>query len=301
MTYITNIQKYCIHDGNGIRTTVFFKGCPLHCSWCHNPETQSQDREIRYYKNRCAGCGNCIKACQLHAVSMTEDGIAIDKTLCRSCGRCAAACRVQALEAVGRAYEVKQLVKKLVSDQIFYEESDGGVTLSGGEVMAIDRAYLRMLTESLYHEGISVNIDTCGFCSWDKFEEILPYIDTFLYDLKALDVEKHQRYTGVSNDLILENLRKLAKAGAKIWLRLPLVKPVNSSAAEIEAVGSWLMENHITPAQIHLIAYHDYGKDKYGQLGKSYEDIFTAPTEEELADYQNILQQMGFQGVKIGG
>ena len=301
MTYITNIQKYCIHDGEGIRTTVFFKGCPLTCSWCHNPETQNPDREIRYYRNRCTGCGSCIKACQLHAVSMTKDGIAVDKTLCRSCGRCAAACRTQALEAVGRAYEVKQLVKKLVSDQIFYEESGGGVTLSGGEVMTIDQVYLRTLTESLYNEGISVNIDTCGCCSWERLQEIIPYVDTFLYDLKALDPEIHRKHMGVDNRLILENLKKLAAAGAKIWLRLPLVKPVNASVSHMEAIARWLTENRINPAQINLIAYHDYGKDKYSQLGRTYDYEFCAPTDTELTAYRQKLIEMGFQNVKIGG
>ncbi len=301
MTYITNIQKYCIHDGAGIRTTVFFKGCLLHCSWCHNPETQNPGREIRYYKDRCTGCGSCIKACQLHAVSMTEEGISVDKTLCRSCGKCEAACRSQALEAVGRAYDVKQLVKKLTSDQIFYEESGGGVTLSGGEVMTIDRDYLRALTESLYNEGISVNIDTCGFCPWERLQEIIPYVDTFLYDLKALDQETHRKYMGVDNTLILENLTKLAASGAKIWLRLPLVKPVNASVSHMEAVARWLTENHVNPAQINLIAYHDYGRDKYRQLGRTYEDSFSPPSDAELADMKQKLIDMGFQNVKIGG
>lgn len=301
MTYITNIQKYCIHDGAGIRTTVFFKGCPLACSWCHNPETQRPDRQLRYYQERCTGCGACIKACQLHALSMSEDGIKVDQNLCRSCGRCAAACRYQALETVGRAYEVKQLVKKLASDQIFYEESGGGVTLSGGEVMTIDHAYRHTLVKSLYDEGISVNIDTCGFCSWENFQEILPYVDTFLYDLKALNAEKHRQYTGVDNGLILENLQKLSAAGAKIWLRLPLIKPVNASLAEIEKTGEWLTAHHISPAQINLIAYHDYGKDKYHQLGRAYENQFCSPTGEELAACRQKLIEMGFQNVKIGG
>lgn len=225
----------------------------------------------------------------------------VDKTRCRNCGRCAAACKYQALETVGRAYEVEQLVKKLVSDQIFYEESGGGVTLSGGEVMTIDPAYLRRLTESLYHEGISVNIDTCGFCPWERFAEILPYVDTFLYDLKALDQQTHRKYMGVDNILILENLKKLAAAGAKIWLRLPLISPVNASTKHVEAIGQWLIENRVSPARMNLIAYHDYGKDKYSQLSRTYADAFCAPSDAELAAMQQKLTEMGFQNVKIGG
>ncbi|NCE97832.1 MULTISPECIES: glycyl-radical enzyme activating protein [Clostridia] len=301
MTYITNIQKYCIHDGAGIRTTVFFKGCPLKCKWCHNPETQNPDRQIRIFQERCVSCGGCIKTCGIGAIQMQEDGISVDMNLCRKCGKCVDSCKHQALERVGRSYEAAKLVKMLEADQIFYEESDGGVTLSGGEVMGVETGYLKNLVQALYDRGISVNIDTCGFCSWEKFEEILPYIDTFLYDLKALDLEKHQHYTGVDNNLILENLQKLSKTGAKIWLRLPLAKPVNSSSEDIESVGRWLRENHIAPAQINLIPYHDHGKDKYRQLGETYEDVFAPPTDGELSDYQNILQQMGFQNVKIGG
>lgn len=301
MTYITNIQKYCIHDGAGIRTTVFFKGCPLRCKWCHNPETQNPDRQIRYYRERCAGCGSCISACQVHAIKAGEDGITVDEAACRKCGKCVDSCRNQALERVGRSFEIDRLVKMLTSDQIFYEESGGGATLSGGEVMSVEAGYVEDLVKSLYDAGISVNIDTCGFCPWERLEALLPYVDTFLYDLKALDSEKHRLYTGVDNRLILENLKKLAAAHGKIWLRLPLVKPVNAAPAEIKAIGAWLGENRISPAQINLIAYHDYGKDKYRQLGRACEDSFFPPTDEELSQYQEILSQMGFQNVKIGG
>ncbi len=301
MAYITNIQKYCIHDGAGIRTMVFFKGCPLTCKWCHNPETQNPDRQLRVFKERCVRCGSCIKACGIGAVSVDEDGVCLDMDRCRKCGKCAEACNHQAIERVGRNCEIERLVKMLEQDQIFYEESGGGVTLSGGEVMSIESRYRKNLVKSLADAGISVNIDTCGFAPWESFAEILPYVDTFLYDLKALDGEKHRQYTGVSNDLILENLRKLSKAGGKIWLRLPLVKPVNASAEEIKAIAAWLKENQVMPGQINLIAYHDYGKDKYRQLGASYDDIFTPPSEAEMETYLRILTEQGFPNVKIGG
>ena len=271
------------------------------CQWCHNPETQSFEREIRFFSSRCVACGRCVKACQKHAFSETGEGIFFDRSKCIQCGRCVQVCPSGALETIGIQYDVKTLVKKLAQDQIFYEESDGGVTLSGGEVMSVPEKYLLALVKGLYDEGISVNIDTCGFCSWERFAAILPYVDTFLYDVKVLEPAEHRRWTGVENGEILENLKRLASAGARIWVRIPVITSVNGDVTFAEAVGRWLQENHVHPQQINLIKYHDYGSDKYEQLGLTYGgEQFAAPSDEELESMQETLENMGFV-VHIGG
>ena len=301
MSFVTNIQKYCIHDGKGIRTTVFFKGCPLVCQWCHNPETQDVDREIRFFEERCIVCKRCVAACQKNAFSVKEDHIRFDRSKCVRCGRCAQVCQSQALEVIGKCYDVQTLVKMLAKDQMFYEESDGGVTLSGGEVMMVSESYLIKLVKGLFDEGISVNIDTCGFCKWSRLETLLPYVDTFLYDVKLLDEAEHQHFTGVSNPLILGNLKRLSAAGAKIWIRVPVIKGVNGDRNFAEKLGYWLRQNCINPEQIHILKYHDFGTDKYKQLGMTYQgEHFEAPGEDELKAMEEVLSHMGFR-VHIGG
>lgn len=302
MTLISNVQKYCIHDGKGIRTTVFFKGCPLKCAWCHNPETQSKKVEIRYFRERCIGCGACERVCRRNAVSAVNGKMILNREKCSGCGECAEVCMQNAIEPVGEEPDLKQLIKRLEADQIFYEESGGGVTLSGGEVMSADFDRLEELVKALNDKGISVNIDTCGFCDFERIEKLTPYIDTFLYDLKLLDREEHIRYTGVDNTLILTNLKKLSRLKAKIWIRLPLIKSVNADIAYIDAVGDYLREMEIFPEQINLIPYHRYGFEKNEQLGRKAQNAqFDTPSDEELEAYRRILSSKGFERIIIGG
>ena len=184
MNLVTNIQKYSIHDGDGIRTTVFFKGCPLKCEWCHNPETQRFERELQCDKEKCVGCGTCAKVCPNDAITMVDGKPELDKEKCQLCGKCDNFCPQGIREIVGQEYPVKELVKELMKDRMFYEQSGGGVTLSGGEVMAMSTDYILQIAKALKKEEISLTIDTCGFVSYDKFEAILPYVNTFLYDIK---------------------------------------------------------------------------------------------------------------------
>ena len=198
-------------------SAVFFKGCPLNCEWCHNPETQRYKREMQFDPEKCTGCGVCVESCPQKALSMKEGKPAVRRDACTLCGRCENVCPAGIREAVGREYTVKELVKELMKDQIFYEDSGGGVTFSGGEAMAMDLDYLLSVAKELRRQDVTLTIDTCGYVPYEKFQAILPYVDTFLYDVKVMDPELHRKYIGVDNGLILENLIRLARDGARIY------------------------------------------------------------------------------------
>ncbi|MDR1864729.1 MAG: radical SAM protein [Bacteroidales bacterium] len=252
LPYIFDIQRFSIHDGPGIRTTVFFKGCPLRCAWCHNPEGRVFLPEYR----------------------TKPDG---------------------RLETVGKQYSVKTLVGEIEKDIIFYEQSGGGVTLSGGEVMAQNMDYIANLIKTLYGKGISVAVDTCGYCDFERFERILPYTDFFLYDLKLLDDAKHQYYTAVSNEIILENLRKLSGRKAKIHLRLIMLESLNTDDEHVVELKKWLNDNNIRTETIDLLPYHELGKQKHRRLQSSspkeeQRRIFRKPAEERLEEIKRMLR-----------
>lgn len=252
LPYICNIQKFSVHDGPGIRTTVFFKGCPLCCHWCHNPESQNFQQEIMVDKN-------------------------------------------QQKKIVGTQYRVRELVKLLKKDQIFYDQSGGGVTLSGGEVMVQDIDYILELLKALEREGISVIIDTCGFAPKEHFIQVLPYVELFLYDLKMINPIKHKKYTGVSNELILNNLKYISEQGAKIELRLIMVKDINMDENDILSLVEWLKKEEIRVTQITLLPYHDFGRDKYSQLSRECTQNFQKPAAQDLDEVKKLLETSGFK------
>ena len=303
MHAVTNIQKYSIHDGDGIRTTVFFKGCHLRCWWCHNPETQRFEKELQVDIPKCTGCGRCVDRCPQGAISISMEGKSVtDREKCIVCGKCVDACLGNYRTVVGHDYTVKELVKICLQDQMFYEESGGGVTLSGGEVMAMDIEYIRYLVKALYHEGISVTIDTCGQAPFSNYEAILPYVDTWLYDIKVMDDELHKKYIGMSNKLILENLKGISKAGARIYIRIPTVKEVNGNHEAMAEIIDFLRANDIRPDQVNLLPYHSTGSHKYGKLGREYQAAgLTVPTDEEMESFVKQWNDAGYVNVKIGG
>lgn len=303
MHAVTNIQKYSIHDGDGIRTTVFFKGCHLRCWWCHNPETQRFEPELQVDAAKCTGCRRCEDACPADAISYDEDRKAvIDRDRCIVCGRCADVCPGNIRTLVGRDYTVKELVKICLQDQMFYEESHGGVTLSGGEVMAMDIDYILALVKELHREGIDVTIDTCGQAPYSSYEALLPYVHTWLYDIKVMDHEKHKKYIGMDNNVILDNLKGIAKSGARIYIRIPTVKEVNGDPGSMAAIMDFLGENGIVPAQVNLLPYHSTGSHKYGKLGREYRaEELTAPSDEEMEGFVKQWNDAGYPNVKIGG
>lgn len=322
MSLITDIQKYSIHDGDGIRTTVFFKGCRLKCVWCHNPETQSYHGDLLFNAEKCVGCGACTAACPGGAIILTERNkencsadvaymadmqadrlyALTDRSNCTACGKCVDSCNLNLREIAGKEYTVDELVKELKKDEMFYEESGGGATLSGGEVMTADMDFVERLVKRLDRIGISVFIDTCGQAPYENFERILPYVDTFLYDIKTVDSDLHRRYTGAGNELILENLEKLNRAGARIYIRIPTIREVNGDEASMGAIISYLQEKQIHAARVNLLPYHNTGSGKYARLGKVYEGAdLHAPDGEDMEKFVQMFRRAGFSDVRIGG
>ena len=301
---IFNIQKFSVRDGDGIRTTIFFKGCPLRCLWCHNPESQLYKKELVFRREKCTLCGRCVAACPKHC--NVQDSVAhelrFDRTDCDVCGNCEDICLGSARELCGKKYSIDELVKKAARDKLFYEQSGGGVTLSGGEVMVQDMDFVEELCRRLHEQGIRIFIDTSGHCPYENFKRILPFTDIFLYDIKAMDPELHKKFIGVDNALILENLKRLNDDGAGIYIRIPVVGGVNANDAFFDSLIDFLKQNHIHVREISLLPYHDFGKGKYANLGRVYEeDLMWAPTPEEMSHYKALLEKAGYERVVIGG
>ena len=303
MKNITNIQKFSIHDGDGIRTTVFFKGCPLKCEWCHNPETQRFEKEMEVDGEKCTGCGTCASVCPNGAVRMTEDHRpAWDPKACTFCGKCENFCPAGSREIVGREYTVKELTKELMKDQMFYEESGGGVTFSGGEVMSMDMDFILAMAKELKRQDVTLTIHTCGYVPYERFEKILPYVNTFLYDVKVMDPELHKKYMGTDNKLILENLIRLSQDGARIYIRIPTIKEVNGNEENMKETIAFLKEHDIHPAGVNLLPYHDTGSGKYAKLDMEYKGTdLHAPDKEEMEALAALFVNAGFTNTKIGG
>lgn len=302
MKNITNIQKFSIHDGDGIRTTVFFKGCPLKCEWCHNPETQRFEREMQVDREKCTGCGTCQAVCPAGAVHMEDGQSVLDAAACTLCGKCVNFCPAGLREIVGQEYPVRELVRELMKDQMFYEESGGGVTFSGGEVMAMDMDFVLAVARELKKQGVTLTIDTCGYVPYERFQMLLPYVDTFLYDVKVMDPELHKKYIGTDNSLILDNLVRLARDGARIYIRIPTVKEVNGNEQNMRETIAFLQEYDIHPAQVNLLPYHDTGSGKYRKLDMEYKGTdLHAPEREEMEALAALFVDAGFKNTKIGG
>lgn len=256
---ITGIKRLAVHDGDGLRTTVFFKGCPLRCIWCHNPETYSFNAEMAFHHAKCIGCNSCVEACKCGALTKES----YNKNVCIECHECVDACPTNARTILGEEIEATELVNKILQDIEFFKNGNGGVTLSGGEcLMQIDFAV--EVAKLLCEMGISVDIDTCGYVKRECFERIIPYTDVFLYDLKAIDNNIHVRCTGKDNDIILNNLKYLSESDCKIEIRYPLVMGYNDG--ECEKIGNFLKGmKGIT--KLKVLQYHSYASSKFDALG----------------------------------
>ncbi|MGL4365567.1 MAG: trans-4-hydroxy-L-proline dehydratase activase [Cetobacterium sp.] len=299
--YVINIQKYSLHDGDGIRTTIFFKGCLLNCWWCHNPESQRYTPELLFNYERCKGCKECEKICPEHVIKVEKNIAKTERESCILCETCLDYCVNEAREIVGKQYPVEELLKEIDKDKMFYEESGGGVSLSGGEIMTQDIGYLVELLKKMKKRGYHVTVDTCGYAPQKNYEALIDYVDTFLYDIKTMDNEVHEKYMGKGNELILSNLKYLSECGKNIYIRIPLIGGVNSSQESIRKIVKFLKEN-IQVKKINLLPYHKAGTNKYEKLDLSYlgED-FVTPSQEELEKYLDIFRKNGFSDVKIGG
>lgn len=299
---ITDIQKYSIHNGAGIRTTVFFKGCPLSCIWCHNPETQSFSEQLLFDRGKCTGCGSCVPACPSKAIRLTGKLAATDESKCVHCGVCLDYCLQNIREIAGKHYTIKALMEEIEKDKVFYEQSGGGVTFSGGEVFAQDMDYMEELLSKLHGKGYRIDLDTSGYAPFHQIKRLLPYVDTFLYDVKIMDTDLHKRYTGVDNHLILENLKKLSEEQAAIWIRIPVIGGVNNTTAHMEAIAKFIKAEKISIRQIHLLPYHNTGSGKYKRLNREYKgEDYYPPTNDELNNYVTVFQQYGFNRIITGG
>jgi len=286
---ITNLKRMAIHDGAGLRTTVFFKGCPLRCLWCHNPDTLSFGQEVGFYAHKCIGCGICVQVCTGGA--LTEDGFRAEK--CVRCFRCAESCPVGARELYGTYWDSDALAEKVLEDRAFFENSGGGVTLSGGECLCqID--FAEALAKRFFDEGISVDIDTCGYVDFSAFQRIIPYTDVFLYDLKAIDPKVHKRCTGRDNGRILENLKRLDDLGCRIEIRYPYVPGYNDG--ECEKIGAFLAGLKNTK-RIKVLGYHGFAASKYGALGKENTLPDVTVTREDVQKAVDILAAFGLDAI----
>jgi pyruvate formate lyase activating enzyme len=304
---IFSIQRFSLHDGPGIRTTVFLKGCPMHCSWCHNPEGQHPDPEIRYFPDRCIACGQCVIACPNHAHEL-HDGVHVFlRDRCQTSGKCVETCCSQALQLEGRRMTVPEVMDEVLRDKAFYETSGGGVTLSGGEP-ALSADFARSLLEECKHHNIHTAIETCGECPWTSLEALLPATDLIMMDLKEMAAEKHRISTGQSNVRILSNARQLALTDKKIIFRTPVVPTVNDSEEDISQIACFVREltelrtrsrkptEEAAAITYELMAFHKLASDKYRSLGLEYAvaDI-DPPPKAKMSVLLDVAKRCGVQ------
>lgn len=263
---IFNIQHFSLNDGPGIRTVVFFKGCPLKCKWCHNPESQSTKPEIMFYNDRCILCKKCVEVCANNVHLITKDRHIIDREKCGGCGKCAKACSISAIEFMGREYTVDGVMDEIAKDDVFFG-SEGGVTFSGGEPFA-QFEFLYELLQMCKRKGYSVCIETSGFAKTDNILKAKEYTDYFLYDCKETDTQNHKKYIGCDMNLILNNLEALNKVGANIILRCPIIRGVNDREEHLRKIAE-IAEKYENILRVEVEPYHSFGERKYSALGKT--------------------------------
>ena len=292
---IFNIQRFSVNDGPGIRTTVFMKGCMLNCLWCHNPESKSPRPQLMLTPRQCIGCGECVRVCPKALHSFAADGThLIDRGSCTGCGTCAQEC-IGALELCGKEMAADEIIKEVMKDLPFYKNSGGGMTVSGGDPLFAP-AFTLELVKKAKEAGLHVCIETSGFSKWENIEALIPYVDLFLWDVKETDSARHREYTGVPNEQILDNLRKLDDAGAKTVLRCPVIPGYNDRSEHFAAIAA-LAESLKNVQEINVEPYHPLGQSKSEAIGKEYALAgLTFPKEEVVKEWMAEVQK----GTKIG-
>jgi pyruvate formate lyase activating enzyme len=299
MGMIFDVKKFSIHDGPGIRTTVFFKGCSLSCWWCHNPESQSLQPEMIFRGSRCIQCAACEAICAQGAISADDGVLTTDGQKCTLCGDCVEACYAEAREIVGQEMTVAQVMAEIERDIAFYDESGGGVTFSGGEPL-LQESFLLALLRACKEKEIHTTLDTCGFAPWETLDRVRECVDLFLYDLKLMDDARHREFTGVSNKLILSNLQALSARREDIILRVPLIPGMNDDEENIRQTGTFATALPCLN-RMDILPYHRGAVDKYDRLNRAYGlSEIRPPSEERMAEVAQILRGFGFP-VKIGG
>ncbi len=296
---VFNIQHYSIHDGPGIRTTVFLKGCPLRCFWCQNPESQTLRPEIFLDGEKCQGCGVCVRTCPEEAIELYEGRSRTDRDLCRGTGKCAEVCPHEARNLMGRYVTAEEVFQRVSADAIFYQRSGGGVTLSGGEPLAQPEfaiSLLKMCREAAIH----TTLDTCGYARWETVARVLEYVDLVLYDLKHMDVVEHERYAGVSNDLILDNARRIRELSIPMLARVPVIPGYNDTAENIAATARFIV-NELGSISVHLLPYHRLGETKYARMERPKGSISVQPPSDEyMEEIKQAFESFGLV-VNLGG
>jgi pyruvate formate lyase activating enzyme len=293
---VFDVERYSIHDGPGIRTTVFLKGCPLRCWWCQNPEGQDAKPELVYRKSRCIGCSECIKNCSQKAISLVAPHISINRENCVLCDNCSQVCPSDALSIAGKQMGVKEILEEIEKDMTFYNESGGGVTFSGGEPLLQPDFLNALLTECKERE-IHTIVSTCGFAPYEIINRICDKVDLFLYDIKIMDSRKHRKYTGASNEQVLENLRKLAENGSSIVISFPIIPGINDDEKNVTRTAGFI-SSLPNIKNVNLLPYHRAGIEKYKSLGKSYKlDKIQPPSNQKI---RSIKEQMEAFGIRVG-
>ena len=302
-----DLQGFSVHDGPGIRLTCFMKGCPLRCLWCHSPESQAFPTELNWMEIKCVGiekCGRCIAACPENAVSagkkkqsLTGDGeitlVTVDRDKCTNCGECTKACTAKALYMCGTDYTVEEIMERVRRDKPFFKTSGGGVTISGGECLC-QPEYVLALLKQCKAEEVHTAVDTCGFVPWSAIESVLPYADLFLYDIKNMDSDLHKQGTAVPNELILENAKKIAAAGGKMVIRVPVMPMYNDSVDMFDKLGKFVVELGDAVEVVQILPYHTLGTVKWERLGRKGPVLEAVPPSDELINARKEqLEAMG--------
>lgn len=285
---VFNIQRFSLHDGPGIRTTVFLMGCNLNCLWCHNPEGKSYGIRLQYDLKKCIGCGACAQTCTKTVHMVTAEEHTVDFGRCGGCGKCIAVCPAGALSFSGKEYTPEELTKLILRDKNFFKET-GGVTFSGGEPL-LQADFVAETAKRCKEQGVpTVTVDTAGLVSQEAFEKVLPYADNFLFDVKAASEEVHIRGTGVSNSRILENLRWLDAQGKNIYIRVPVIPGINDDPEEIRKIGD-IVQELTSVRELRLLPYHTFGREKYATLGDPMPTCFPVPEEDTMDELRRIAR-----------
>ncbi len=297
---IFDIKRYAINDGPGIRVVVFFKGCNLHCLWCHNPESISAEIEKMYARAKCIKCGSCVDACPENAITLTPDGIISDPDLCKMCGKCAEVCPTKAIEMSGKEMSVSEIMDIIEKERVFFDQSGGGVTFSGGEPLV----HIKMLVELLDEcgkRGFHRTVDTAGNVSTENILNVAKKTDLFLYDLKMMDSLLHKKWINSGNEKILQNLKAIAEAGVHIIIRIPLIGGVNDTNENIEHTAKFISELAGDKKEVHLLPYHNIARNKYLKLGKA--DDFETLYEPDKKTFARAISIFGEYGIRasVGG
>lgn len=307
---IFDIRRYSINDGPGIRITIFMKGCPLKCAWCHNPESQSPEVQKLYTASKCIGAQDCIEVCPEDALTLTPNGIITDGEKCTLCGLCSDACPTKAIEMSGKLYNTNELVSIIERERVHIDQSGGGVTFSGGEPLMHPEFLLEML-DACGKKGLHRAVDSCGFVSSETLLEVSRYTDLFLYDLKLMDPVQHKKWTGVDNRLILKNLMLLAETGANINIRIPFIKNVNTAVDEMTKMAVFISELPVNKREselaapkkpmVNLLPYHNIASGKYKKLEMDYNsEEMEEPSDSEIQQAIEIFNKFGIE-VEVGG